>query len=759
MIQYILEVLAFQLLFLLVYDLFLKKETFFNWNRAYLIGTSLLSLLIPFVKLSIISSAIPEQYTYVFPMFEPLAEITLNADEASRFIYQFQWMHIVYVGMFISFLILLFKLYKINVLVRKGERTQFENYTKVLLMRSKQAFSFFKYIFLGDAIIDKEQDQIIEHELVHVKQKHSIDLLYFELLRVIFWFNPLIYIYQNRMAELHEFIADAQAVKSNKKAYVNELLAQAFQTQHISFVNQFLKPSLLKNRLKMISRQQSKTVFKLKYLFLVPLVLGMLIYNSCEQLDDELAGVDLSISIDDDDGALKRRLISKYEAMDFVTLHELRNNNKSFKTASPLDELVSKQKYYESRIQDIVYMKKMTEKDNIKRLIEASDGRIKFMAYAYKRGLENLSYSNYVNEHKFYQVFDKNIGISLNGFTKILIDFIDIKTNSQTKIFEAQNTTDFSGDELIQINRLLENHVKNDTKNSLIITDGINSAEFFVNPNYLEFKQLLRDEKSSARSTAKTPFAVVEQVPIFPGCENSLDQRACFREKIQNHIKKNFRYPAEAQAENVQGRVYVNFVISTDGTIEDLQMRGPDKRLESEVGRIINKLPQFIPGKQSGMFVNVPFSIPITFKLNNDKVADDSVMNYSEKRAKERDEQISKYQDKVVPFAVIDEVPVFPGCENIGSKKDCFNEKLNNHIRKHFNYPNNLKEEGIEGDVYIMFEINKSGKVDLIKARAADPRLEEAAKTIINKLPTFEPGRHKGKAVRVPYATKITYSL
>mgnify|MGYP001560986671 FL=1 len=66
----------------------------------------------------------------------------------------------------------------------------------------------------------------------------------------------------------------------------------------------------------------------------------------------------------------------------------------------------------------------------------------------------------------------------------------------------------------------------------------------------------------------------------------------------------------------IQGRVYVSFIINRDGTIGSVRMRGPDKNLEKEAERIINKLPRMTPGRQRGRAVKVPFSIPITFKLN-----------------------------------------------------------------------------------------------------------------------------------------------
>ncbi|MEA1784628.1 energy transducer TonB [Arenibacter sp. GZD96] len=111
------------------------------------------------------------------------------------------------------------------------------------------------------------------------------------------------------------------------------------------------------------------------------------------------------------------------------------------------------------------------------------------------------------------------------------------------------------------------------------------------------------------------PFAVIEDVPVFPGCEGAKDKRACFNEMMQKHIAKNFRYPEIAQEMGVQGRVNVMFTIQKDGSIGNVRMRGPDKNLEAEAARIIGKLPNMTPGKQRGRPVRVPFSIPITFRL------------------------------------------------------------------------------------------------------------------------------------------------
>ncbi|WP_067028801.1 energy transducer TonB [Allomuricauda sp. CP2A] len=113
-------------------------------------------------------------------------------------------------------------------------------------------------------------------------------------------------------------------------------------------------------------------------------------------------------------------------------------------------------------------------------------------------------------------------------------------------------------------------------------------------------------------------FSAIENAPVFPGCEVISDEdekKACFQEMMQKHIRKYFDYPEVAQEMGLQGRVNVVFTIQKDGSIGDVKMRGPHEILETEAARIISKLPKMIPGKQRGTPVKVPFSIPITFKL------------------------------------------------------------------------------------------------------------------------------------------------
>jgi protein TonB len=112
------------------------------------------------------------------------------------------------------------------------------------------------------------------------------------------------------------------------------------------------------------------------------------------------------------------------------------------------------------------------------------------------------------------------------------------------------------------------------------------------------------------------PFAVIERVPTFPGCKGNNDQlKACFQEKMQEHLKKHFRYPEVASELGIYGKVFVLFQIDKNGLVTKIKTRGPDQILEKEAERIISLLPKMEPGKQRNKPVAVPYSIPINFKL------------------------------------------------------------------------------------------------------------------------------------------------
>ncbi len=294
MIHYFLQIVAFQLLFLTVYDLFLKKETFFTWNRVYLLLTPILSIVLPLVKIELIRESIPEEFLIELPAVilgggtatqivpENMNAAIIGVEKGIEFgeIWQFIWLG----GMLISLCVFGYKLLRIARLRKSGVITVIKDVEIVLLPKTDSAFSFFNTIFMGELLSEGQRSNILLHEKIHIDQRHSIDLLFFELMRIIFWFNPLVYIFQSKMILLQEFTADACAAAQNgKKAYYEELLAQVFKTESISFINTFFNQSLIKKRIVMLQKSRSKKIFQLKYLLLLPMVSLMIVYTSCAQ--------------------------------------------------------------------------------------------------------------------------------------------------------------------------------------------------------------------------------------------------------------------------------------------------------------------------------------------------------------------------------------------------------------------------------------------------------------------------------------------
>ncbi|HKJ48968.1 MAG TPA: M56 family metallopeptidase, partial [Christiangramia sp.] len=305
-LQYIIEVIFFQLAFLLIYEIWLQKETFFNLNRAYLLTTPILSLFIPFIKIGILRETAPavaiQNFTNssiitlpeVFIGQRQLATETTSAASSPE---SFNWLVITYlIGILIATCVFVFKLWKLES-IKKGSRPTSKYYSKIYeIPNSDAAFTYFNNLFVGDKITEKDREHIITHELVHLHQKHGIDLVIFEIMKIVFWFNPLIYIFQTRLATLHEFIADETTVqKSGKKIYFEQLLNSAFGTSNISFTNQFFNHSLIKKRIIMLQKNKSSNISKFKFLLVIPLMLAMLTYVSCsEELKEDEIGSSIS---------------------------------------------------------------------------------------------------------------------------------------------------------------------------------------------------------------------------------------------------------------------------------------------------------------------------------------------------------------------------------------------------------------------------------------------------------------------------------
>ena len=325
MINYIIQVILFQVLFVAVYDFFLSRETFFTKNRWYLLSTALLSFVLPFIKIPTIQKAVPLEYTILLPeiVLSPQTVIEqTNLYQSINYVQLIFWCGFVF---FLSFFLL--KLTKLIRLIISNEIQKKGSYKLVLLPKQTKAFSFFRFIFLGKDIAENQKEKIIEHELVHSQQNHSADLLFFEFLKIVMWFNPMVWVYQHRISLIHEYISDDVVAKTiPKENYINNLLSDLFQVESISFINQFYKHSLIKKRIIMITKNKSKQIKQAKYLLLLPLLASMLFYAACSDKKEELPPVGKEKStmyVQTEEGAKAMNVSDKESYFDMMMAFEV----------------------------------------------------------------------------------------------------------------------------------------------------------------------------------------------------------------------------------------------------------------------------------------------------------------------------------------------------------------------------------------------------------------------------------------------------
>lgn len=255
------------LLFYGFYVLLLRRETFFQLNRVYLVSAALLSFFIPMIHSDWVQDLFITQKVKYSIYGSPVMIYAYKPIIADSPVTLGQVLAIAYVaGIVFLTARLIWQLLIIRKVIGSPEPST--------------AYSFFKKISLGNN--HENNDVIAAHENVHASQWHSADVLLIEAVMIINWFNPVVYFYRLAIKHIHEFIADRQAVKTgtDKRDYALLLLSQTFNAPKSQLVNSFFTHSLLKQRILMLNKSKSHRVALAKYGLSAPLFILMLILSS-----------------------------------------------------------------------------------------------------------------------------------------------------------------------------------------------------------------------------------------------------------------------------------------------------------------------------------------------------------------------------------------------------------------------------------------------------------------------------------------------
>lgn len=266
--DYLLRTNLYLLLFFGCYYLLLRRHTFFTLNRVYLLASVALSLGLPFVEL-------PTETVAVLPTIAPQ---TLNAvvirpenfaSTGPDWVTIGWWTY----GLMVAGLLIRLAWRTSRLLAYIGQQPQQTqlNYTLVQPDDPQTpTFSFFRYMILSPA--DLQAEPVREHELVHIRQWHSADVLFFEVMQAVFWFNPILLAYRASIRQVHEFLADQVASAQRRTDYANYLVAYALGDQPDALTNSFCKPSLLVARLRMLHQRGTSQWALGKYTLVLPLL-------------------------------------------------------------------------------------------------------------------------------------------------------------------------------------------------------------------------------------------------------------------------------------------------------------------------------------------------------------------------------------------------------------------------------------------------------------------------------------------------------
>nr|WP_321221856.1 M56 family metallopeptidase [uncultured Psychroserpens sp.] len=284
MVIYILKFSACLAVLMLFYKLILEQSSIHKFKRFYLLGALIVALTIPYLTFIeyIEPVTVGEFTTFVVPDFE----MTETTQEVIDVDYTPIILWSLYVlGVLIFLLKFCFNLNNIISRIKSNPKLKSEGFINVLVSNLRIPHTFFNYIFfdkkkyeLGDI-----PHEVLIHEQTHAKQKHSIDVLLLELLQIIFWFNPLIYLLKREVKLNHEYLAD-QAVLQNgiqPSTYQTILLAFSSKVEHQELANA-INYSSIKKRFTVMKTHTSKTSIWLRSLLILP-VLAILLYGFTER--------------------------------------------------------------------------------------------------------------------------------------------------------------------------------------------------------------------------------------------------------------------------------------------------------------------------------------------------------------------------------------------------------------------------------------------------------------------------------------------
>ncbi len=289
-IQYFTEVTMALGLFYMIYHLLLRNEADHVFNRFYLLIAFLASHVLPLLSINN-----PWSSSGIIGVNSLSEFVTSQGNIQNETVPLVNPMWLFYIaGTLLVAGKLLKQLLVIHQMKRNSQTSEYKGYKVYQLDGKGATFSFWNSIFMdreSQNLPEYDKQRVLEHEYIHVKEGHSLDLILMEIIHVIFWFNPLIFLYKNALKNTHEYLADRQVVKTTEqRAYINLLVQQALSNIGLSLGHHFgvqLNKPYGSNKSKTLKRieMMKKHNQRMKgFKYIIPVVMFMMVFVivSCE---------------------------------------------------------------------------------------------------------------------------------------------------------------------------------------------------------------------------------------------------------------------------------------------------------------------------------------------------------------------------------------------------------------------------------------------------------------------------------------------
>ncbi|WP_395063782.1 M56 family metallopeptidase [Flavobacterium sp.] len=498
--------------FFLAYHFLLRKETFFTSNRWFLLSGLVISALLPlfFIKRIVF---IEQPKISTDNLITTSKESISNVPEITQEVATLDWYQIIAIGYGIIVFILLIKviinLFSLSKLLLNKKIKKQERFTLVDLQEDIAPFSFFNYIVFNSSLYsDNELENILLHEKIHSKEKHSFDVLLSKLFTILFWFNPIVWLYKKSIVQNLEYIADSKAIQliEDKKSYQKALLKVVSHQNCLPITNHFYQ-SLIKKRIIMLNKNQSNKRNSWKYAVVLPaLICFVLLFQIKVVAQDKAEIIDYNTNSDIIDLAIKFESTSKDK-----DLLAYKNIFKDYDISINFSEIIRNS---ESKITGIKIEMKSLLDGSVKKL-ELNDQKpinaislytTKLKNGKWNFGIKQIEHNELTDEGK-NQLKDINIDLSTEkndgywSINEIKIESIKLLIYIDGEKQDDANPIKISNDkELDKIEKILDKEklkkYGEDGKNGVALVSTKNNETIKTADNAKEQLIIINDEKT-----------------------------------------------------------------------------------------------------------------------------------------------------------------------------------------------------------------------------------------------------------------------